>query len=56
LIEEILKDLGYEILPKNITTANGERLSLDQFFTDGRTYYFIEQKIRDDHDSSKKRG
>jgi len=36
--------------------ANGERLSLDQFFTDGRTYYFIEQKIRDDHDSSKKRG
>ena len=56
LIEEILKDLGYSILPKSITTANGEQLSLDQFFTDGESYYFIEQKIRDDHDSTKKRG
>ena len=56
LIEEILKDLGYSILQKNITTANGEQLSLDQFFTDGKNYYFIEQKIRDDHDSTKKRG
>ena len=56
LIEEILKDLGYSILPKSITTANGEQLSLDQFFTDGKNYYFIEQKIRDDHNSTKKRG
>ncbi|HDD43696.1 MAG TPA: restriction endonuclease [Candidatus Desulfofervidus auxilii] len=56
LIEEILKDLGYSILPKSITTGNGEQLSLDQFFTDGENYYFIEQKIRDDHDSTKKRG
>jgi Holliday junction resolvase-like predicted endonuclease len=56
LIEEILKDLGYSILPKSITTSNGEQLSLDQFFTDGKNYYFIEQKIRDDHDSTKKRG
>jgi len=56
LIEEILKNLGYSILPKSITSANGEQLSLDQFFTDGKDYYFIEQKIRDDHDSTKKRG
>lgn len=56
LIEEILKDLGYSILPKSIITANGEQLSLDQFFTNGKNYYFIEQKIRDDHDSTKKRG
>jgi len=56
LIEEILKDLGYSILPKSISTDNREQLSLDQFFTDGKNYYFIEQKIRDDHDSSKKRG
>jgi len=56
LIEEILKDLGYSILPKSITTGNGEQLSLDQFFTNGKNYYFIEQKIRDDHDSTKKRG
>jgi len=32
------------------------RLEIDQYFTDGTAYYFIEQKIRDDHDSSKKRG
>lgn len=56
LIEEILKDLGYSILSKSITTANGDQLFLDQFFTDGKNYYFIEQKIRDDHDSTKKRG
>ena len=29
---------------------------MDQFFTDGKNYYFIEQKISDDHDSTKKRG
>jgi len=56
LLEEMLRDLGYSILPKNITTDNHEQLSLDQFFTDGENYYFIEQKIRDDHDSTKKRG
>jgi len=56
LIEEILKDLGYSILPKGIAGANGKQLNLDQFFTDGKYYYFIEQKIRDDHDSTKKRG
>ena len=56
LIEEILRDLGFSILPKDITTANGELLSLDQFFKDGEYYYFIEQKIRDDHDSAKKMG
>jgi hypothetical protein len=56
LLEEMLRDLGYSILPKNITTDNHEQLSLDQFFTDGENYYFIEQKIRNDHDSTKKRG
>jgi len=56
LIEEILKDLGYSILPKKIATVIGEELSIDQFFTDGKNYYFIEQKVRDDHDSTKKRG
>jgi len=56
LIEETLKDLGYKTLPKTITASNGDQLYLDQFFTDGKKYYFIEQKIRDDHDSTKKRG
>lgn len=56
IIEQILKDIGFEILSKTIVNEEGEQLSLDQYFTDGRMYYFIEQKVRDDHDSTKKRG
>lgn len=56
IIEEILKSLGYRILSKNIVNKRGKKLSLDQYFTDGKVIYFIEQKVRDDHDSSKKRG
>ena len=56
LITEIIGDLGYRNLPKNIRNSGGETLSIDQYFTDGNTYYFIEQKVRDDHDSTKKRG
>lgn len=56
IIEEILKEIGFKILPKSIQTEEGEQLFLDQYFTDGKVFYFIEQKVRDDHDSSKKRG
>jgi len=56
IIAEIIGDLGYENLPKNIKISSEEILSIDQYFTDGKRYYFIEQKIRDDHDSTKKRG
>ena len=56
LITEIIADLGYRNLPKTIRNSNDEILSLDQYFTNGETYYFIEQKVRDDHDSTKKRG
>lgn len=31
-------------------------MSADQVFDDGKTMFLIEQKIRDDHDSTKKRG
>ena len=55
IIEEILKFIGYKILPK-IVNENNKILSLDQYLTDGKKYFFIEQKLRDDHDSSKKRG
>ncbi|MEO0151742.1 MAG: HpyAIV family type II restriction enzyme [candidate division WOR-3 bacterium] len=55
IIEEILRELGFHILPKNLQNKK-EKLFLDQYFTDGENYYFIEQKVRDDHDSSKKRG
>lgn len=56
IVEEILRSLGFKILPKSVMDESGEKLLLDQYFTDGQIYYFIEQKIRDDHDSTKKRG
>jgi len=56
LIEHILVDLGYTMLPKELVNDEGQRLSLDQHFRDQSRRYFIEQKIRDDHDSTKKRG
>jgi hypothetical protein len=56
VIEEFLKEFGFKILEKRIKNSKGEVLSLDQYFTDDKIIFFIEQKIRDDHDSSKKRG
>ena len=59
LISEFLEDWGFKVLPKIIIPdpANPrKKLDIDQYFTDGETYYFIEQKVRDDHDSTKKRG
>ena len=44
------------ILSGHLETSSGESLSLDQYFTDGKAYFFVEQKVRDDHDSTKKRG
>jgi hypothetical protein len=56
IVEEILRSLGYKVLDKTIKSETNKTLSLDQYFTDGEKFYFIEQKIRDDHDSAKKRG
>jgi len=56
VIKEILRSLGFKMLSKSMVNESGETLSLDQYFTDGNIYYFIEQKVRDDHDSTKKRG
>ncbi|MBQ7168509.1 MAG: hypothetical protein IJR63_01235 [Synergistaceae bacterium] len=47
-----IADMGCENLDKRITPD----LEADQLFADGNTVYLIEQKIRDDHDSTKKRG
>jgi hypothetical protein len=58
-IEEIFKSLlGFKILCKSKKSESGETLSLDQYFTNrnNQVFYFIEQKVRDDHDSTKKRG
>lgn len=56
LIRRMIDDLGFTNLPTNVKAANGEDLSLDQHFTSSNQYYFVEQKVRDDHDSTKKRG
>jgi hypothetical protein len=56
IIEEIIKSIGFTILPKNIGSTGKKKLLLDQYFMKDNMYYFIEQKLRDDHDSSKKVG
>ena len=56
LIEEYLKELGYEILNKFFDYGNGDKLNVDQFFKNDDYFFFVEQKVRDDHDSTKKRG
>ena len=56
LIGEILTDLGFSPLSKAILGADNRSLSLDQYCQRGGVYYVIEQKVRDDHDSTKKRG
>lgn len=45
----------YENLPKR-ARYNNEDIMFDQLFLFGNEVYMIEQKIRDDHDSTKKRG
>lgn len=62
LISELLREWGFRVLPKIILpdAANKrKRLEIDQYFTKsegGEVFYFIEQKVRDDHDSTKKKG
>ncbi|WP_051622769.1 HpyAIV family type II restriction enzyme [Mycoplasmopsis primatum] len=60
-IEEIvtyyIERLGYQNLKKNIKDNESENwLNTDQYFTDGSAFFLVEQKVRDDHDSTKKRG
>lgn len=62
-MEDIVTDyiaiMGYTNLDKNIgNDEDGNALSADQVFKKEteNTVYLIEQKIRDDHDSTKKRG
>lgn len=51
----IIKRLKYNVLDKGIK-YNETLLKIDQYFEKDNKFYFIEQKMRDDHDSSKKRG
>jgi len=56
LIEDIFCLYDYITLEKKYTISNGETLSFDQLFSLDNRIIFIEQKVRDDHDSTKKRG
>jgi hypothetical protein len=55
LFEEYFELLGFTNLEKRIGGGR-EYLDLDQIFQKDSFIYFIEQKVRDDHDSTKKRG
>lgn len=58
IITEYIAEMGFINLNKNIgQDENGDNLSADQIFHDNKgNIILIEQKIRDDHDSTKKRG
>ena len=57
IVTEYIAELGYVNLDKSIgCDEEGNSLSADQVFYDATNVYLIEQKIRDDHDSTKKRG
>jgi Holliday junction resolvase-like predicted endonuclease len=56
VIEEYLKLKGCQIFPKKYTLDSGDSVEIDQCFKWKGKVYFIEQKVRDDHDSTKKRG
>lgn len=55
LIEQYLQESGFNLLDK-VFINNSDTLELDQIFENDDTIFFIEQKVRDDHDSTKKRG
>ena len=57
IVTEYLAIVKYNNIDKNIgADEEGNQLSADQIFEKNSTYYLVEQKIRDDHDSTKKRG
>lgn len=57
LTTEYISRLGYTNFDKRLgRDSNGDDLQVDQYFTDSKKIYVVEMKIRDDHDSTKKRG
>jgi len=57
VIEEIAINKWYQVLQKHNLSYNWEIIDIDQLFfsKDGKNLYMVEQKVRDDHDSTKKR-
>ena len=57
IVTEYIAKMGYRNIDKSLgTDEEGNALSADQVFVTDSAVYLIEQKIRDDHDSTKKRG
>lgn len=57
VLTEYIAEMGYENLDKSIgVDEENNELSADQVFQKNNIIYLIEQKVRDDHDSTKKRG
>lgn len=58
IIRRYIEECGYINLPRVIKLSSDKKLNIDQYFTtkDDDRYFIVEQKIRDDHDSTKKRG
>jgi hypothetical protein len=56
VLRKILAEQGYTNLDLVLNIDDQTSLSLDQYFRKGKVHFFIEQKMRDDHDSTKKHG
>ena len=56
IIRDYFEENHYRELDKNMVTDTKRKLVPDQLIALGDRVLFIEQKIRDDHDSAKKRG
>ena len=55
IMDGYLEENGFNLLHKGIM-IDGESKALDLYFKRGDMVYFAEMKIRDDHDSNKKKG
>lgn len=56
IFERYFEACGFRLHTKRFRTTDNTELSIDQLFSRGNTLYMIEQKVRDDHDSTKKVG
>lgn len=56
IFERYFEACGFILHTKRFRTVDNTELSIDQLFSRGNTLYMIEQKVRDDHDSTKKVG
>ena len=55
IIDKYLCENGYCLMNKNVE-INGCRKNIDLYFKKDKEVFVVEQKMRDDHDSSKKQG